>query len=111
MPRLRTKLADIEAILLADIAKEASRSALSLCTALRVLRDGRIDGVASFAPETSGEPETPRERVKLGRDPGLSRPGVTGGRRPGRPVLRVGRDGGPWGNSSSALSLEGGKRG
>ena len=62
MPRLREKLREIESTLRADVPRgRMALGALLGETRLRVYADGRIEGVATLAPETLAPPKrTPR---------------------------------------------------
>ena len=64
MPRLREKLREIESTLRADVSR--GRKALGALlgeTRLRVYADGRIEGLATLAPETLAPPKrTPEAR-------------------------------------------------
>ena len=75
MPRLREKLRAIEATLRAD----AALSRLALRTLLgdrriRVYRDGRIEGLATLAPETLTAPRRSPGAASLGGSGGALRP-------------------------------------
>jgi len=58
----------------ADVAKgRLALGALFAAQRLRGHRENRIEGFPSLANDMFAEPETPRGRVRLGRDPGAIR--------------------------------------